>query len=873
MIKDDNRRTGIRQSSEVRSGASISRPLSSESTPLSPRYQNDGRPLSVPIAPSKSSPIPFTLLQPRSFAAPFVQDGLAPPSAPARPRPPVHPKPQNLHGIVIASDGRQTIVKSNTSNMNGLTERFSQLRTTNGSLETSHRGHNSVQSHHPDPRYAESNGYSNVSYIFGSDRSSGFDYQSSSQQSNGDFNTIPSNGQPYLNHISINPSLSKDLPKAPSPTYSPVRSMQTGPPMQPPRSSVRTPVAGRPPSAASHDFVNHQLATNDYFASGEGSVHHPEKTRPPQMRRKSINLPLETKINAEKLYDYLKTFDVLLIDVRSREDYDAGHIFSTNGMCIEPAALRLNMSADELQESLVLSPEAEQVLFDQRDEFDLVVYYDQSTDSTDFLKNHENPRSKAPLRYLYDALYEFNQEKPLRWAPILLVGGMDAWVDLLGGQALATSNTAVSRKATRPLARRPLTKNSSRLTITKKRRDYNPLDPEEEKKWRERARSESINLDSRPLKDVDIEEEVIEAESQLNARGYDKFATRFPEVAAVETQSIPIQLSLPPEPPRVPSYPTPPASNYQAASASTPINVPNVPSRPPPSVPRPSYSGVSDRVVPQTVVTTRTSQLAPYIPPELRQLPRTGLHNFGVTCYMNATIQCLSATIPLTAFFLDGAFYKYIQRDNWKGSKGLMPELYNTLLRNLWTANQIDTIRPTNFRVSSTLCAAYSSNQNLTLYRNFALASTRNGVLTGNRTPKNSLNSLLTAFMKTSMLNGHATRSALSPRMKNQSGNARPPLSHPSANGYATSTETIPALPTSSPANTFLAYNAQRATIPLQLTSPSTASLSRSLSPKSARNPSPSPTASAVTAPPKCSLARKSGAVPTAAASVRPQNA
>jgi len=732
MIKDDNRRTGIQPSSVARFGVSVSRPLSSESTGIPSLPQNDGRPLSMPIPPSRSNlPTPSPSSQRESVAAPFTQGGLASPPAPTRPRPPVHPKPQNLHGIVIASDGRQTIVKSNASNMDGLTERFSKLRTRNGSLETRHRGYNSAQTLHPQPRDMHSDGYSNLSHEhaldlstklgsrgfgrsnkFGSNKDSASDYQVPSPQRSSAFNTNLSNGQPPRTHVSINPNLSKELPKAPSPTYSPVRSMQNGPPMQPPRSFMRTPVTGDPPPAPSHDSFSYQAVTNDYFTSEDVSVHHPEKPRPPQMRRKSVNLPLETKITAEKLYDYLKTFDVLLIDVRSREDYDAGHIFSNNGMCVEPAALRLNMSADELQESLVLSPEPEQILFNQRDEFDLVVYYDQSTGSTDFLKNHEQPRLKAPLRYLYDTLYEFNQEKPLRWAPILLIGGMDAWVDLLGGQALATSNTAASRKAARPVARRPLAKNSSRLTITKKRRDYNPLDPEEEKKWRERARSESINLDLRPQKEGNAEEEIGKEESEPDPAVYDDFSSLFPEVAAVEQQSmIPTQLRLPPELSRVPSYPIPPALTYQAASL--PIHVPSVPSRPPPSVPRPSYSGVSDRAVSQTVVTIRSSQLAPYIPPKLRRLPRTGLHNFGVTCYMNATIQCLSATLPLTAFFLDGAFYRYIQRNNWKGSKGLMPELYNTLLRNLWTANEVDTIRPTNFRVSRVPLHCHPSDLNV----------------------------------------------------------------------------------------------------------------------------------------------------------------
>ncbi|EOD47328.1 Ubiquitin c-terminal [Neofusicoccum parvum] len=51
---------------------------------------------------------------------------------------------------------------------------------------------------------------------------------------------------------------------------------------------------------------------------------------------------------------------------------------------------------------------------------------------------------------------------------------------------------------------------------------------------------------------------------------------------------------------------------------------------------------------------------------------------------MNATIQCLNATLPLTRIYRDGSFVKYIQKQNWRGSGGLMSENYATLIQNLW---------------------------------------------------------------------------------------------------------------------------------------------------------------------------------------------
>ncbi|KAF4541923.1 Ubiquitin c-terminal [Lasiodiplodia theobromae] len=251
-------------------------------------------------------------------------------------------------------------------------------------------------------------------------------------------------------------------------------------------------------------------------------------------------------IGAEKLFDYLKPYNVLVIDVRNREDYDDGHIYVNSIMCIEPTALRPNMSADQLQEALVLSPDIEQEMFDRRNEFDLVVYYDQSTPSADFLTKSPRTPQESVLKYLYDALYEFNADKPLQRPPILLMGGLDAccnWstVDDIGWTETTSTSTSIP------------------TTLT-------------------------------PTSDT--------ARISWDSHAIDTFKT--------------------------------------AACGGS------------------------------------------------RQLQRTGLINFGVTCYMNATIQCLNATLPLTRIYRDGSFVKYIQKSNWRGSGGIMSENYATLIQNLW---------------------------------------------------------------------------------------------------------------------------------------------------------------------------------------------
>ena len=77
---------------------------------------------------------------------------------------------------------------------------------------------------------------------------------------------------------------------------------------------------------------------------------------------------------------------------------------------------------------------------------------------------------------------------------------------------------------------------------------------------------------------------------------------------------------------------------------------------------------------------------------------RTGLINFGVTCYMNSVVQCLSGHLSLSDLFLTGRYNRDLQRENWKGTNGILPEAYATLISNLFKGD-IASVRPSTFRV------------------------------------------------------------------------------------------------------------------------------------------------------------------------------
>lgn len=494
--------------------------------------------------------------------------------------------------------------------------------------------------------------------------------------------------------------LAPTLPRAPDPAYSPIYTVPSQPPPpNPPRTSTES-------TRSSSRRLSH--ATNSLHRSPSRGLDSPYRSTTPsgvhsarETRSNSPDLPFATAITAQNLLDYMRKVSVLLVDVRSRDQYDSGHIYAKSILCIEPVALKENVSAEELEERLVVSPEHEQALFERRNEFDLVVYYDQCTASVSYLAGSPVGTSAPHLRALHDTLYEFNEYKPLKGGrpPALLLGGLDAWVDLIGQQSLATSSTAAimgslqSKKPVprpgRPLGRVPtLASANSSLEVRKRRlREFTPLNSKELSEWMERSRKEEIDtsayLEEEPLTEEPHETDEAEPTTPF-VHTYEDFLRRFPEPHDVQQSMM-----------HAGAQPAPPAPNY----ATPPIPVP--PSRPPPAVPRPSYGGVSDngQIQPHLGRQNSATRTALYTPNSLLSRlkpPRTGLTNFGVTCYMNSTIQCLSATIVMSKFFIDDRFRYYVQK-NWKGSQGVMPGLYANLIRSLWR-NDVEVIMPTSFR-------------------------------------------------------------------------------------------------------------------------------------------------------------------------------
>ncbi|TQV98150.1 hypothetical protein V2A60_006174 [Cordyceps javanica] len=320
-------------------------------------------------------------------------------------------------------------------------------------------------------------------------------------------------------------------------------------------------------------------------------------------------------IMAEELFKAMKkSGSVLIIDIRSRAEFDEGHIMSSSTICVEASILlRDNISASEITESLVLSPNQEQSQFDRRNEYELVVFYDQDSEEIP-----RSPRSSDDMVIvsLHRALVHFNYDRELRQAPRILKGGLDAWVDLMGSASLQTTSSNSTSHTPASRARSG--------TFQRRRSKYiRPLRADEVKVWQQTLENEDISANQPPE----------------YHRSTESFLRRYPPVLT-EQESMTSS----------PASEQPP--QYNSLHNIDPYNdLPSPPTRPAPSVPRLSYSSLShtsdevDRF--QQPAAPRQTVRSKKVPEQMTgdgYKLYTGLNNPHNWCYANSTLQSLLAS-------------------------------------------------------------------------------------------------------------------------------------------------------------------------------------------------------------------------------------
>ncbi len=88
------------------------------------------------------------------------------------------------------------------------------------------------------------------------------------------------------------------------------------------------------------------------------------------------------------------------------------------------------MTAESLENAMVVGPRQEASLFAHRDKFDLVAIYDSSSSS------FGSESEASPMSVLFRVIFEQAFKKMLKRMPMLLVGGIQAWKKEFGSSEL-----------------------------------------------------------------------------------------------------------------------------------------------------------------------------------------------------------------------------------------------------------------------------------------------------------------------------------------------------------------------------------------------------------------------------------------------------
>lgn len=543
----------------------------------------------------------------------------------AKAKPVVHPKPQALHGNVI--NGSHSKSQSVSSvNQDSLAARFSALRGPSASPGQDPR----IKTH---PIQAQQ-----------PPKPAGPREMPVSPKVNASIGAMPS------------------FPKMPAAIYSPVRGNMSEETARLPTSTPRG--FSRTNSASSTPSTTPQPPSKDYFSP---TFTHAFTSDPPTLTRtstgvssamssprRSLDVAPGELITAQELFQFMKVKgSLLIIDIRSRQEFDDGHIMTTSIICIEPDILaRENISCDDISESLVLSPNHEKQMFDKRHEFDLVVIYDESS-----RRLPSPPRSAEDMAImsLHRALVHLSYGKELRQAPKLLKGGIDSWVDLLGPSSLQYTSESSSNTA------RLIHERGGSLSRRKSKYLVKPMKPDDVKAWQETLENDNLQTASSPNL----------------YRSTEEFMRRFPAVSLEqESMTAPVARVEQPihiEPPTRPPPPIPNRANQFG-------DLPAPPTRPAPAIPRPSHSGLAIGSAGNNN-NTRQEVMEQPTPDNFRHY--TGLSNPHNWCYANSVLQALLAS-ESGKELLNSEWKQRYHVPKKKNEKSEQPQLMMQILSNLF---------------------------------------------------------------------------------------------------------------------------------------------------------------------------------------------
>ncbi|KAH9983664.1 hypothetical protein BJV77DRAFT_1062378 [Russula vinacea] len=467
-------------------------------------------------------------------------------------------------------------------------------------------------------------------------------------------------------------------------------------------------------------------------------------------------------------YMYRNELKVLMLDVRTREAFDREHIRGDAVVCIEPSVLlRGSVTGETIEDSLTVAPRDEWVLFCNRDKFDLIAIYNDASETpgppdaplSRLIRAIYETAFRKMLKRVPVLLIggleawkrEFGvQELIVEQAPNPPVSQLAPVSRTSPPGASMTSPQPEAIRSLPPVPRSPLP-NRTRAG-TESVSDPRPL-PVPDSRPRHSfdqgsispRLAESNDLPSEPVRRIQRKPTMTRPPSVPSFPRTMSDSLSSPTIPQAMTNG-PIQypqiartvvphssgssfngsagnygLVSPPQASLHPATLSRRRSDYHDQSqealaltgagfaARASIDYPDLSAqhilRPPPVAAspkeRPRNHAHSFSLPPPP----------PTIPSEYPvtywadvQIGTMGLKNLGNTCYMNSTIQCLSATVPFAWFFTDGRWKSAVNMVNPLGTKGNLVNAFSSILHDLWHG-EMPYISPFQFRRSICLHA------------------------------------------------------------------------------------------------------------------------------------------------------------------------
>ncbi|KAI8146873.1 hypothetical protein BJV82DRAFT_596797 [Fennellomyces sp. T-0311] len=532
-----------------------------------------------------------------------------------------------------------------------------------------------------------------------------------------------------------------DLPSVP--THAPGRRMQMPEPPKVKRKPI-APVTPPPPPPLHGNMVPSTSSVTTLSNSSSFSINSQFESNsvkqldiPP---KSSFVFPPSLTVDPHTLAQWLRKRDngpnILLLDVRMQSMYKEGCI-RHKWMCqIEPLSLRPGVTSQKIEQSLVLNADEEQMLFNQRNKFDLVVYYDQDTRGMDEVT--------PPLRNLISAIYENEFQKCLQRMPMLLAGGFAAWQEAIGPRGVYSYvNPSQQPKPPQDQNVPPQGTHQqhwlasvvgNKGSANREPLHYTPFDYFTVKQFDGELQSMTRSSGPKPpLQGIFANALSSPSRPELppttmpvappNNNNFspptpteESISAKYPDIKPNVSNGVSLQrrrtfidnpfhgftetannnYDVPPKIPSKPTRPLPPPPPTHYSPQDAPIQRPSSAGPSAPALP----SKPDGLKMPHPVVDSRyarissensVSQLSTI------QIGKTGLKNLGNTCFMSSIIQCLSGTTPLARYLLTGMYKQHVNKTNPLGTGGVLVQSLAELIRTMWSGNY-NFISPVTFR-------------------------------------------------------------------------------------------------------------------------------------------------------------------------------